>query len=278
VDRLANYSFIFLTIFLFILEGHSGDHIRILSAFFLSAIFSLSAFLINWLTLGGVYAGIVFGTVIFGFGGWILAVLVLLFFISCSLLTNKTSDFIYNSPEELRAKPALFRRNGLQIWSNGYWVALFAILYFLFQNDIYLVMAVTALATATADTWATELGTQKEGRTYLISNFKIVAPGTDGGISINGTLGGLWGALFIGVCYLILYGGVRTEFSIIITVSGFLGCLADSYLGAFYFSNKQNESHWLHRYFESEETVNHAINLAASGFGAIIALSLIQLT
>ena len=278
VDRLANYSFIFLTIFLFILEGHSSDHVRILVAFFLAVFFSLSAFLVNWITLGGLSAAIVFGTVVLGFGGWILALLVLLFFVSCSLLTNTVSGDKREITNTTITNPSVFRRNGLQIWSNGYWVALFAILYFLFQNEIYLVLAVSALATATADTWSTELGTQKKGRTYLITSFKKVEPGTNGGISIKGTLGGFWGALLIGICYMILNGGTRLEFTTIIIISGFLGSVSDSYLGACYQNNNLAKDHWINRYFESEETVNHAVNFAASGIGAIIALFLIQLT
>ncbi len=278
VDRLANYSFIFLTIFLFILEGQSGDHLRILIAFFLAVSLSLTAFLINWITLGGVYAAIVFGTVILGFGGWILALLVLLFFISCSLLTYPIPADNRELTNALRTNSSAFRRNGLQIWSNGYWVALFAILYFLFQNEIFLVLAVSALATATADTWSTELGTRQQGRTYLITSFKKVEPGTNGGISVKGTMGAFWGTLLIGICYMILHGGTRLEFTTIIIISGFLGSVSDSYLGACYQNNNLTKNHWINRYFDTDESLNHAVNFAASGIGAIIALFLIQLT
>jgi uncharacterized protein (TIGR00297 family) len=278
VDRLANYSFIFLTTFLFILEGHSSDHLRILIALLLSVLFSLSAFFINWINLGGLYTGIVFGTVILGFGGWSLAALVLLFFISSSLLSRRDSELQVNDEQSSMPKKTNSRRNGLQIWANGYWVALFAIFYFLFQNELYLVMATAALATATSDTWSTELGTHKKGRTYLITDFKNVEPGTNGGVSLKGTLGGFWGALFIGICYMILHGGTRLEFTTVIVISGFLGCIADSYLGAFYQNSSHDKNQWIHRYFESDETLNHAVNFTASGVGALIALVLIQLT
>jgi uncharacterized protein (TIGR00297 family) len=49
-----------------------------------------------------------------------------------------------------------------------------------------------SIATATADTMASEVGVATTPR--LITNFKKVPPGTDGGISVVGTIAGILGA------------------------------------------------------------------------------------
>jgi len=53
---------------------------------------------------------------------------------------------------------------------------------------------IAALAEATADTLSSEIGQAVAGPAFLISNFRSVSPGTDGAISLVGTLAGLLGA------------------------------------------------------------------------------------
>lgn len=276
MGRLVNYTYIFVLIFLFILEGRSDDHIRILIALGLSFIFSFSAFLIHWITLDGLYAAIVFGTVVLGLGGWTLAAVVLLFFISSSLITK--APVIGSEPEKsgYTLQKSKTRRNGLQIWANGFWIAFFAVLWFLFQSQVFLVMAAVALATATADTWSTELGSRKTGRTILITNFSKVKPGTDGGVSIKGTLAAFWGALLIAGAFFGISREVNAQLFSIIALSGFYGCLADSFLGAVY-QNNHNPDHWFNRLFDSHEKANNAVNWASTGIGVLTALIFIQM-
>lgn len=276
MDRLVNYTYIFILIFLFILEGRSDDHIRILIALALSFFFSFSAFLINWITLDGVFAATIFGTVALGLGGWALAAVVLLFFISSSLITKVPVIGVEPDKTGYALQKSKMRRNGLQIWANGFWIALFAVLWFLFQYQVFLVMAAAALATATADTWSTELGSRNIGRTILITDFSQVKPGTDGGISIKGTLAAFWGALLIAGAFLFLSREVNPELFSVIALSGFLGCLADSFLGAVY-QNNNNPDHWFNRFFESHEKANNAVNWASTGIGVLAALIFNQL-
>ncbi|KAI5479512.1 hypothetical protein MNV49_003454 [Pseudohyphozyma bogoriensis] len=98
------------------------------------------------------------------------------------------------------------------------------------------------------DTFASELGILAKSSPILITTFKVVPPGTNGGVSAWGTLMSLTGGLLIGVSAAICLwienpecGGVKVGKSGLpwwITVvavgaaSGLIGSLLDSYLGA----------------------------------------------
>lgn len=88
-----------------------------------------------------------------------------------------------------------------------------------------------SIATATADTLASEVGVVEQPR--LITTMKKVPPGTDGGISIVGTAAGIIGAGVIGVSAYIL--GIFPDPFVTLKISiiaGTVGCFVDSILGA----------------------------------------------
>ncbi|MDP1552901.1 MAG: TIGR00297 family protein, partial [Methanobacteriaceae archaeon] len=88
-----------------------------------------------------------------------------------------------------------------------------------------------SVATATADTMASEVGVTQTPR--LVTNLKKVAPGTDGGISILGTIAGILGAGSIGIFAYLL--GIFPDPFVSLKISiiaGTVGCFMDSFLGA----------------------------------------------
>jgi uncharacterized protein (TIGR00297 family) len=94
-----------------------------------------------------------------------------------------------------------------------------------------LAAAAAALAEAAADTVSSEIGQSTTAPVYLITDWKLVVPGTDGGISLVGSLAGVAGAAFVGiVCNLTHLLG--RELAAIAIAAGVLGMFADSYLGA----------------------------------------------
>ena len=118
-----------------------------------------------------------------------------------------------------------------------------------------------SIAVATADTLASEIGVvDKYPR--LITNFKKVPPGTDGGVSPIGTAAGIAGAGIIGFCAYFL--GISTDPLItlkISIISGTLGCFIDSILGAV---------------LESRNYItNEHVNLFATIAGAILGILLV---
>ncbi|CAJ0749178.1 5770_t:CDS:2 [Entrophospora sp. SA101] len=93
-------------------------------------------------------------------------------------------------------------------------------------------------ATCNGDTWASELGILSKDWPILITTFKKVPPGTNGGVSPLGLLASVMGGFIIGVFALITIvitdGCVKIWYEIIIISSfaGFFGSLVDSLLGA----------------------------------------------
>ncbi len=276
MNRLLNYVFGFVIVYLFVLVADSGEHLQILIGLLAAMILSFLGFLISWLTLDGAQASFVTGVAVFGFGGLPAALLLLTFFITGTLLTvSSKSEYsdVYGDLQPERRK----RRNGIQVWSNSFWFVFFILLWFLFRSEILLVAGMAALATATSDTWATELGYRiKFGPTYVIKGWRRVQPGTDGGVSIAGLLGGLMGGMIIGLFACWVYPQLDLAKGIFIGIVGFIGCQIDSYLGAYF----QYEGKSLSLTFPTEKNVtldNDAVNWVAIGLGSTSSLFLIHL-
>ncbi len=88
-----------------------------------------------------------------------------------------------------------------------------------------------AVSTALADTLAAEIGVLSHTQPRLITNpSKVVPHGTDGGITLLGTAVGIIGASLIGILAYILFQNLY--YTTVAIVSGFVGCMSDSVLGA----------------------------------------------
>lgn len=119
-----------------------------------------------------------------------------------------------------------------------------------------------AIATATADTMASEIGVLS--KPILITSRERVKPGTDGGISVLGTAAGLIGALIIGLTAYFVNVSPELSHSILIALfAGMIGCFADSLLGA-----------TLER---SGLFNNEHVNLSATIVGALVGIIIITI-
>ena len=119
-----------------------------------------------------------------------------------------------------------------------------------------------AIATATADTMASEIGVLS--KPILITSREQVKPGTDGGISVLGTTAGLIGALIIGITAYAINVSPNLTYSIVIgIIAGMVGCFADSLLGA-----------TLER---SGLFNNEHVNLSATIIGALVGIIIITI-
>lgn len=280
MDRLINYLFWIIVIFLFVLEGKLNDHLLILTGLGLSVTIAYLSFFFNWITLDATKAVIILGTITFGFGGIWPALALIFFFLSSSLITrNKRLDGIVNGSVPLRSDDPhhMSRRDGYQVWANGFWVAVFCLAWFQFELDILLIAVYGAIAAATADTWATEMGTRKKGHTRLITTFKKVEPGTDGGISFTGTLASALGSVAVASILLIMPDPYDLNIAIVVAAAGFAGSVADSYMGAIF--QTQNIQLFKSERMAGKDAMlkNCLVNWLATGIGGLITLITIKI-
>jgi len=268
-DRWVNIFFSLAMVFVFILFGDTQDHNQILVGIFLAVLLSGIAFILNWLTIDGAISASIFGSFAYGLGGIPGAAVVLGFFISGSFLSK---DLI--SKEGFLEKK--FRRNAKQVWSNGFWFALWILIWFLSGVHAFLFAAVTAIAAAASDTWATEVGGNRvKGKTWLFLDWKKVQPGTDGGISIYGTLAAFIGAVFISLVLFIFDSSISFVAVIIIAIAGFTGSMIDSYIGA-RFQNSEYTIPGLSLIgLENMYVSNNFVNWISAGIASLITLILI---
>jgi uncharacterized protein (TIGR00297 family) len=88
-----------------------------------------------------------------------------------------------------------------------------------------------ALGEAAADTLASELGEVFGGVPRLVTTWRPVAPGTDGGVTVAGTLAGVTGAavvIAVGALVLRLSAGLGA----VVLAAAIVGLIVDSLLGA----------------------------------------------
>ncbi len=118
-------------------------------------------------------------------------------------------------------------------WANGgvpAFIALLAGLTAVPLRDLLVLAYAGAVATAAADTCSSEVGKAYGRRTFLITSLRPVPPGTEGAISLEGTLGGLLGAAIVAAVGAAL-GVYSWPVAALVALAGLLGSLAESVIG-----------------------------------------------
>ena len=202
----------------------------------LSSTIGLIAYRRRSLSRSGIAGAIVTGTTTFGMGGWPCGLSLVFFFVSSSILSHFRARDKANIADDKFSKGS--RRDFAQVAANGGVATLLALSYRLtpshFLRRVCLMGYAGALATATADTWATELGVLSPHQPRLVTTGKVVAPGTSGGITPLGTAAAAAGALAQGTVFWSLQRCRRSlaALPLIALVSGLAGSMVDSFLGA----------------------------------------------
>jgi uncharacterized protein (TIGR00297 family) len=129
---------------------------------------------------------------------------------------------------QLRVAEAESGRSAAQVMAN---LGIAAFLLVLPSVPFSYVLALAALAEVAADTTSSEIGTALSSEAVLITTWRRVPSGTDGGVSLSGTAAGVIAALITSGFAAIL-GLVSISTTLVIAGAGTAGMIVDSFLGA----------------------------------------------
>ena len=267
-DNLSVPIVTFLSYEIYLINYTHGTLFSLLLWVFISLIIFSFAWYKRSLSSSGAISGYLIGIVIFGAGGWAWIMPLVFFFISSSVLSHlKHKKFA--------------ARNILQILANGIIGALFAIIYLFWQFPPSIVLYLGAIASATADTWATEIGFYSRSKPRLIFSKTTVNYGESGGVTLLGIVASVLGAFFIGLLSESIFR--MNDLLLPITIAGLLGSLTDSILGRFIqaqFKCKKCDKKTEDRYHCNDNTIliygsrwigNDMVNFITTIVGAIAA-------
>ena len=204
-------------------------HARGLPAAVVAIGFAMLARLMGTVTDGGAMAGVLVAFVLMvsaGFSG--LVPLLTLF-----ALTVVSTRIGYARKQRLGVAERRRGRKASQVLANLSAAALCAlpVVWLPKFSGVLLLAAMAALAEAAADTVSSELGQATASSAYMITDFRPAAIGTNGAISVEGTLSGCiaasivaWASAFAGI--------VPWQWTPIVALAGVGGMFLDSVLGA----------------------------------------------
>lgn len=122
-------------------------------------------------------------------------------------------------------------RTAWQILANLASAAIISVVYGATGNRAWLVAMLASLVEAAIDTVASEIGQYQSARARMITTWEQVPAGTDGGITIEGSITGLAAGMVIALIG-VLGGMIGFSELWIPAAAGFAGMLIDSVLGA----------------------------------------------
>ncbi|MDI6902652.1 MAG: TIGR00297 family protein [Methanocellales archaeon] len=204
----------------------------------------------------GALSGVLLGVLIIVFGSIKWFVILLVFFILGGVFTR----YKYGYKQSLGIAQAEGGARGYRnVFGNGLVALILAVAEGVFGGPIFLIAYLGAIATATGDTLASEIGETSKTQPRVITTFKKVPAGTSGAISLLGELAALIGSAVIGILATLL-GMAGLHVAAITILGGFIGTNIDSLLGA----TLENRGY----------LTNSSVNLFATAAGAIVSAGL----
>ena len=209
-----------------------------------NGVFTLVAWFTRSVTLSGALAGWLLGTVLILGAGWPLYVALLVFFF---LGTTATKLGYAKKAEAGLAQETGGRRGFSHAFSNVGVAAICAVAASRLARSehgadelelVAMFMGIAALATAAADTTASELGQLWGKRAFLPLTLRRVAVGTEGAVSIEGTLAGAVAGFAVAAagCLAVdsMFMGVTFRWTIVVAIAAaaFGGSYLESIAGS----------------------------------------------
>ncbi len=211
-----------------------------------AALISLIAWRLKALTVSGAIGAVIIGAVVFGFDTVSRGAPLIYFFVSSSILSAIKTK---RKKEAMTFSEKTGPRDFWQVMANGglgamtILIARFGIFEIsgMFGYFTYVIL----FAIATADTWATEIGTLSPETPHKMLILQRVKPGESGGMTVIGSV-----AAFIGAATLMIVTSFVSSldsvyenttsfrnillYALIAGIIGLIGSLIDSFLGSYY--------------------------------------------
>jgi uncharacterized protein (TIGR00297 family) len=208
--------------------NYHADLQLVVAAVIVGFTFGYFAFRAKTADLTGLFSAALVGIILLVFADVRWFIIMLAFFILGSAATKYKFEYKKRIGVEQGQSGARGYRN---VFANGIVAAAAAVLFGVFQQPVFIVMYVGCVATAAADTLASEIGVTG-GVPYMITTLKKVPIGTNGGVTVTGEFVALMGGLIVSLVAFFL--GVLTTPSMVVicTIAGFAGTNIDSVVGA----------------------------------------------
>ena len=212
------------------------------------------------LTPFGYFNALILGVLVWGTLGWRGYFIVMLFFLCGSAIT-------FIGIEQKEAEGIAEERSGMRGAGNVWGSALAATLCALatlfspsLMKELFILGYVASFCTKLSDTTASEVGKAYGKTTYLITTLKPVPRGTEGAVSLEGTVAGAVASV---VLALIAWGiGMINPLGIIwCVIAAFIATTSESLIGA----TLESRFTWL---------TNDIVNFINTVIGAITAIAL----
>lgn len=208
------------------------------------------------LTTAGILHAGALGILVWGSLGWQGYLVILFYLVAGSAVTRIGKDI-----KEL--KGIAEKRDGARgpenLWGSAFTAAVCAIGYIFLPNPLWQLGYVASLSTKLADTTASEIGKAYGKTTYLITTLQAVPNGTEGAISLEGTIAGIIGSVLQTLVGFGL-GLISSPREIIICIiAAFIATNIESLIGAVW----QSKYSWL---------TNEVVNGIMGAIGALVAV------
>ncbi len=208
--------------------------------------------------------GAILGILVWGTLGWRGYIVVIFYFLVGSGLT-------FVGMEQKEAEGIAEERSGMRgagnVWSSALTATLCAIATLFFTSpikELFILGYVASFCTKLSDTTASEVGKAYGKTTYLITTLKPVSRGTEGAVSLEGTLAGIAASIVLAI---IAWGiGMISGLEIIwCAIAAFIATTIESLIGA----TLESRFAWL---------TNDIVNFINTLIGAIAAIFLALIT
>lgn len=228
----------------------------------LTGLLSVGAYVVRGVDRSGAIVGWLLGTLLFAFGGW----RGYLMLVSLFVLGTAATRLGHRSKSRLGVAQERGGRRGAPhaVANTVIGVAAAVLAIATPHRELFTLALVAAFATATCDTASSEIGQAYGRRHFLVTRLRTVPAGTEGAVSLIGTLAGVAGAITVsGVAA--GTGLIPWSASPVVVFGAFFGTAVESLIGSTALGRGLGN-----------ETLNVANTVVGAGAACVIYLGLQQ--